>query len=69
MTQVFAYWRVSIEAQDVASQRCGVVLYCSDKKTTCAGVRGAHGQRAQGLAREPAGPLGAAVGVGDVIRA
>ena len=32
MTQVFAYWRVSIEAQDVASQRCGVVLYCSDKK-------------------------------------
>jgi DNA invertase Pin-like site-specific DNA recombinase len=32
MNQVFAYLRVSTDAQDVANQRHGVVRYCADKK-------------------------------------
>ena len=32
MTQVFAYLRVSTDAQDVANQRHGVVRYCGEKK-------------------------------------
>jgi DNA invertase Pin-like site-specific DNA recombinase len=32
MNQVFAYLRVSTDAQDVAKQRHGVVRYCADKK-------------------------------------
>lgn len=32
MPQVFAYLRVSTDAQDVANQRHGVVRYCIDKK-------------------------------------
>jgi len=32
MTQVFAYLRVSTDAQDVANQRHGVMRYCADKQ-------------------------------------
>ena len=32
MPQVFAYLRVSTDAQDVANQRHGVVRYCADKR-------------------------------------
>ena len=32
MPQVFAYLRVSTDAQDVANQKHGVVRYCIDKK-------------------------------------
>ena len=32
MSHVFAYLRVSTDAQDVANQRHGVVRYCTDKK-------------------------------------
>ena len=32
MSHVFAYLRVSTDAQDVANQRHGVVRYCTEKK-------------------------------------
>jgi DNA invertase Pin-like site-specific DNA recombinase len=32
MPQVFAYLRVSTDAQDVANQRHGVIKYCADKR-------------------------------------
>ena len=32
MSHVFAYLRVSTDAQDVANQRHGVVRYCTDKQ-------------------------------------
>jgi hypothetical protein len=32
MTQVFAYFRVSIDVQDVANRRDIVVRYCTNKK-------------------------------------
>lgn len=32
MTQVFAYLRVSTDAQDVANHRYGVIRYCAEKQ-------------------------------------
>lgn len=67
MSHVFAYLRVSTDAQDVANQRHGVVRYCQDKKLLApVFIEDTASGRTDWRAR-PLGQLITGAGQGDVI--
>ncbi len=67
MSHVFAYLRVSTDAQDVANQRHGVVRYCQDKKLLApVFIEDTSSGRTDWRAR-PLGQLITGAGQGDVI--
>ena len=67
MPQVFAYLRVSTDAQDVANQRHGVVRYCTDKNLlTPVFVEDTASGKTDWRSR-PLGQLVTRAGPGDVI--